>query len=296
MVIDDFHQPVMVEEVCQWLVTRPQGVYVDATVGGGGHALALTSRLPEGYLVGIDRDREALERARKVLELFRDRVTLVHGNFSHIGEVLSALNISRVTGILFDLGVSSWQLNEGGRGFSFAKEGPLDMRMDTTQSLDAYWVVNHYSEKELADLIFRYGEEKYARRIARAIVRERVKAPIRSTRELAELISRIVPKGGRIHPATRTFMALRIFVNRELEELFLALSQVPLLLERGGRVGVMSYHSLEDRIVKKFFRESPLLNVLTQKPLRPSKEEVKSNFRSRSARFRVAERNETGWA
>jgi len=291
MTAELLHRPVMLEEVCNWLITDPSGIYVDATLGGGGHALAILNRLEEtGKLLGIDRDRESLRVAGENLRSFSDRVILVHGPFSRIGEIFASLGIDRVSGMLFDLGVSSLHLDQAERGFSFEKDGPLDMRMDTTQKLDASWVVNHCSEKELADLIYHYGEERYARRIARAIVEGRKKERIESTRQLAQIVEMVVPRRGKIHPATRTFMALRIFVNRELEELTLALAQIPQFLQEKGRVVVLSYHSLEDRIVKRFFADCSELLVCTRKPLRPSKEEVARNPRARSARLRVAER------
>ncbi|MGQ9474462.1 MAG: 16S rRNA (cytosine(1402)-N(4))-methyltransferase RsmH, partial [Candidatus Caldatribacteriaceae bacterium] len=267
--------------------------YVDATVGGGGHALAILEKLQQtGHLVGIDRDKETLRKAENNLRDFAEQITLCHGPFSRMSDILTSLGIHKVRGILFDLGVSSFHLDQGERGFSFERNGPLDMRMDTTQDIDAFWVVNHFQEKYLAELIYRYGEEPFARQIARAIVRKRIEKPINSTRELAQIVEAIVPRRGKIHPATRTFMALRIFVNRELEELSQALLQIPDLLAKRGRVVVLSYHSLEDRMVKRFFRGCSKLLVLTKKPLRPREEEVRENPRSRSARLRVAERVE----
>ncbi|MGC8777253.1 MAG: 16S rRNA (cytosine(1402)-N(4))-methyltransferase RsmH [Candidatus Caldatribacteriaceae bacterium] len=291
MVISLLHRPVMVEEVCCWLITNPLGIYVDATLGCGGHALAILRQLQKGgKLIGIDRDPEALRKAGEVLREFTERVILVHSPFSSMSEVLGSLGVSEVSGILFDLGVSSLHLDQAERGFSFEKDGPLDMRMDTTQKMNASWVVNHFSERELADLIYQYGEERYARRIARAIVEKRKEEFINSTRQLAQIVEMVVPRREKIHPATRTFMALRIFVNRELEELTLVLSQVPRLLERGGRVAILSYHSLEDRIVKRFLKDCSELMACTKKPLRPSREEITRNPRARSARLRVAER------
>lgn len=284
-----FHEPVMVEEVCRFLL-RGDGVYVDATVGGGGHARALLERLgTSSILIGVDRDSEALKAAQENLQPFTSRVHLVQGRFSKLGDILSSLDIRRVRGILFDLGVSSWQLERGERGFSFERTGPLDMRMNASQKRTAFDLLHTLSERELADIFSRFGEERYARRIARAIVHHRQKGPITTTTELSDLITRIVPKG-RIHPATRVFMALRIAVNEELEELERALFQLPLLLEEGGRVAILSYHSLEDRLVKRFFRECSSLKVITKKPVIPSPEEVQRNPRARSARLRVAEK------
>lgn len=286
-----FHQPVMEKEVLYYLLWRKDGVYVDATVGGGGHALSLLSQLEEGaVLIGIDRDEEAIKMAEKTLQHSPLPVYLVRGNFSQIDQILLSLGTEQVSGILFDLGVSSWQLDEAERGFSFQKEGPLDMRMDLSQKQDAYQVVNKLSEKELADLIYYYGEERFSRKIAQAIVRERERKPIATTRELAQIIERVVPQREKIHPATRTFMALRIFVNEELKEIEEALEKVSPLVEEGGRVVVISYHSLEDRIVKSFFRHREEWEILTKKPVRPTPQEVKDNPRARSGRLRAARR------
>jgi len=284
-----FHEPVMVEEVCYFLL-RGEGVYVDATVGGGGHARAILERLgPSSMLVGIDRDEEALDVARKTLAPFASRVRLVHERFSRLRDVLALFGLQRVRGILFDLGVSSWQLERGERGFSFRREGPLDMRMDTSWGKTAFDLLHTLSEDELAELFFRFGEEQYARRIAQAIVRYRKKKPITTTTELSELVARVAPRR-RIHPATRVFLALRIVVNDELGELEQALVQLPELLEEGGRVVVLSYHSLEDRLVKRHFRQSSSLQEVTKKPVFPSPEEVRRNPRARSARLRAAEK------
>ncbi|HPU08747.1 MAG TPA: 16S rRNA (cytosine(1402)-N(4))-methyltransferase RsmH [Candidatus Atribacteria bacterium] len=286
-----FHQPVMEKEVLYYLLWRKDGVYVDATVGGGGHALSLLSQLEEGaVLIGIDRDEEAIKMAEKTLQHSPLPVYLVRGNFSQIDQILLSLGTEQVSGILFDLGVSSWQLDEAERGFSFQKEGPLDMRMDLSQKQDAYQVVNKLSEKELADLIYYYGEERFSRKIAQAIVRERERKPIATTRELAQIIERVVPQREKIHPATRTFMALRIFVNEELKEIEEALEKVSSMVEEGGRVVVISYHSLEDRIVKNFFRHREEWEILTKKPVRPTPQEVKDNPRARSGRLRAAKR------
>ncbi len=286
-----FHQPVMEKEVLYYLLWRKDGVYVDATVGGGGHALSLLSQLEEGaVLIGIDRDEEAIKMAEKTLQHSPLPVYLVRGNFSQIDQILLSLGTEQVSGILFDLGVSSWQLDEAERGFSFQKEGPLDMRMDLSQKQDAYQVVNKLSEKELADLIYYYGEERFSRKIAQAIVRERERKPIATTRELAQIIERVVPQREKIHPATRTFMALRIFVNEELKEIEEALEKVSSMVEEGGRVVVISYHSLEDRIVKSFFRHREEWEILTKKPVRPTPQEVKDNPRARSGRLRAAKR------
>lgn len=286
-----FHQPVMEKEVLSYLVGRKDGVYVDATVGGGGHALSLLGQLEKGaVLVGIDRDEQAIKAAKETLQHSPFSVYLVRGNFSQIDQILFSLGIEQVSGILFDLGVSSWQLDEASRGFSFQREGPLDMRMDLSQRRDAYQVVNKLSEKELADLIYYYGGERFSRRIARAIVKERERKPIATTRELAQIIEKVVPRREKIHPATRTFMALRIAVNEELKEIEGALEKVSSVVEEGGRVVVISYHSVEDRIVKKFFQRGEEWEILTRKPVRPTPQEVSDNPRARSGRLRAAKR------
>jgi len=279
--------------VLQWLRPTPGGVYVDATVGAGGHAERLLEASgPSGTVVGIDRDPEALEVARHRLARFGGRVQLVHGNFAALKTLLHGLGLREVDGVLFDLGVSSLQLQRPERGFSFHFPGPLDMRMDPGQPQTAADLVNRLSEAELADLLRRYGEEPFARRIARSIVRRR---PLRTTTELVEAVQAAVPRSRwprRLHVATRTFQALRIATNRELECLEEALGQVPEVLRPGGRAVVISFHSLEDRLVKRAFQSDPRLRPLTRKPVRPDAEEVRANPRARSARLRVAERVE----
>jgi 16S rRNA (cytosine1402-N4)-methyltransferase len=285
--------PVLVDAVLRWLEPRPGGVYVDATVGGGGHAeRILEASAPTGRLVGIDRDPHALEAARKRLSRFAGRVQLVHGNFADLQALLKELAVPVADGVLFDLGLSGLQLQRPERGFSFQVEGPLDMRMDPTQPQTAADLVNRLSEQELADLLRRYGEEPFARRIARSIVRRR---PLRTTTDLVEAVQAAVPRSRwprRTHVATRTFQALRIATNRELEALQAALAQVPEVLRPGGRVVVIAFHSLEDRLVKQAFRADPRLRPLLRKPVRPTPEEVFANPRARSARLRAAERVE----
>lgn len=285
------HTPVLLSEVLRWLDPRPGGVYVDATVGTGGHAEAILERLgPGGLLIGLDRDPEACAFARTRLIRFGDAVRIVQANFEELRAVLAALGIERVDGVLMDLGVSSLQLERPERGFSFHISGPLDMRMDPSIPTTAADLINRLSEPELAALISRYGEERFARRIAREIVRRR---PLATTEELREAVARAVPRRawpGRIHVATRTFQALRIAVNRELEALERALPQAADVLAPLGRLVVIAFHSLEDRIVKRFLRSEPRLRVLTPKPVRPSPEEVRANPRARSARLRAAER------
>ena len=288
-----------------FLAVRPGGVYIDGTVGGGGHAEAiLESSAPDGRLLGLDRDPGALEAAGERLARFGGRAVLRHGSFARLAAL--AEGFAPADGVLLDLGLSSLQLADPARGFAFSREGPLDMRFDpTAPGPTAADLVNGLPVKELAALLYRYGEERQAGRIAEAIVAAR---PLETTRQLAEVIERAVGRRGRIHPATRTFQALRIAVNKELEALEAALPQAVDLLRPGGRLVVISFHSLEDRIVKRFLRresrdcicppETPVctcghtaqLRLLTRKPVRPDPEEVERNPRARSARLRAAER------
>ncbi len=288
------HIPVLLAEVLEWLAIRPEGTYVDATVGLGGHAAAIAERLVTGRLIGIDRDQAALAVARERLAGFGRRVDLMHGTFSSIGEIARRLNI-KADGVLADLGVSSMQLDEPERGFSFRGAGPLDMRMDRT-SRDSSGpaveeIVNRWPERQLAGLLYRFGEEHDSRRIARAIVRSR---PIRDTEHLATVVAGALKRGRqKLHPATKTFLALRIAVNRELEELEQFLEQAPATLNPHGRLVVLSYHSLEDRAVKQAFRRydrAGVLRALTKKVIVPSAAEQAANPRSRSAKMRVAEK------
>ncbi len=281
------------------LAPRPAGRYLDATVGGGGHALAvLQAAQPGGRLLGIDADPAALAATAARLHAagLTEQVVLCHGSFADLATLAATAGFSTFDGILFDLGVSSYQLDTPERGFSFAADGPLDMRLDPTQGLTAADMVNRLSERELADIIFLYGEEHAARRIARAIVEHRRTQPFHRTAELAEVVVRAVGgRHSRIHPATRTFQALRIAVNHELDRLQTALPQAVELLAPGGRLAVISFHSLEDRIVKQFLRaeasgETPRLTILTKKPVVPTAAEVASNPRARSAKLRVATR------
>jgi len=287
-----YHQPVMVAEVIQYLITDPKGVYVDATVGGGGHAKAILEKITQqAVLIGIDRDREAIDAAGQVLADFGSRVKLVHGSFSAIAEILHQEEVVTIHGVLFDLGVSSRQLDIPERGFSFSQDGPLDMRMNQSQKMDACQVVNTFSEKELADIFFYYGEERKSRKIARSIVNSRQRKPITTTKELEKIIWNCNPgRRGGIHPATRVFMALRIYINHELDELPKALESVLQFMKEGARLVVLSYHSLEDRIVKNFFRNNDQLAVINRKPMTPSLQEIQVNPRARSARMRVAQK------
>jgi 16S rRNA (cytosine1402-N4)-methyltransferase len=302
------HEPVLLREVVEALAVRPGGRYVDCTLGGGGHAEAiLEAASPDGELLGIDLDPEALAAARQRLATFTERVTFVEGNFSQVGDFCRERGFAPVQGILFDLGLSSLQLEEESRGFSFQREGPLDMRFSPRQELTAADIVNTYSEEDLADLLWRYGEERQSRRIARRLIEER---PFRTTTQLAKAVEQAVGRRARgvIHPATRTFQALRIAVNQELLHLGDALLQAHGLLGFGARLVVISYHSLEDRIVKNFLtREArdcvcppgvpvcvcghrATLRLVARGVVRPSAAEVAANPRARSARLRVAER------
>ena len=276
-------------------VAAPGGRYIDGTVGGGGHAAAiLEASSPDGRLLGIDCDPAALAAAAARLAPYGDRVTLVRGSFREIGQLAATSGFAQVEGVVLDLGVSSYQLDTPERGFSFQAHAPLDMRLDPDAPVTAAHLVNNLPEQELADLIFRYGEERGSRRIARAIVEARQRKPVTTTDELAAIVSRALGgQRGRIHPATRTFQALRIAVNDELASLEAALPQVIDLLAPGGRMAIIAFHSLEDRIVKHTLRaeaQAGRLRIITRKPVEASVEEQRTNPRSRSARLRVAER------
>jgi 16S rRNA (cytosine1402-N4)-methyltransferase len=287
------HTPVLVEETIHWLAIKPDGLYVDATVGLGGHAIEIVRRLGAGgQFVGLDRDAAALQIARARLAEFGDKVTLVHANFSQIGEVFAERRLRPADGVLADLGVSSMQLDTGERGFSFRERGPLDMRMDRDMEETADDIVNTVEEKALADLLYQLGEERDSRRIARSIVRAR---PIRDTEHLATVVAGARKVRGRqkLHPATKTFLALRIAVNREMEELGQFLSRVPATLSQGGRWVMLSYHSLEDRPVKQSFQRlarEGTLKILTKKVIQASDAEIAANPRARSVKMRVAEK------
>jgi 16S rRNA (cytosine1402-N4)-methyltransferase len=293
------HSPVLVKEVVSWLLPGAVSCICDATVGHGGHAEALLDRMANGQtLIGIDRDEEALVVCRNRLLRFGERVILIKGLSVDLPLYLQGTAFSRPDGVLFDLGVSSRQLDDPKRGFSFQMDGPLDMRMDQSSGQTAADLVNSLPETDLADLIYQYGEERFSRRIARAIVRSRAGRSLMTTRDLVSVIQDAVPSAyrrGRIHCATRTFQALRIAVNREIETLEPALRGAVEVLRPGGRIAVISFHSLEDRIVKHTFRalsqeEDATLTVLTKKPQLPSEEESRINPRARSAKLRVAER------
>jgi 16S rRNA (cytosine1402-N4)-methyltransferase len=287
------HTPVLLDEVLEWLQIKPEGIYIDATLGAGGHSAAIASRLSSGKLISLDRDAQALELARERLKEWSARVTLVQSAFSKIAEVAQELGIPPVDGVLADLGVSSMQLDQGARGFSFREAAALDMRMDAVNDeLTADEIVNRWSEKEIADLLYREADEHDSRRIAKAIVRAR---PLRDTAHLATTVAGARKQWGRqrLHPATKTFLALRIAVNREMEELGQFLSRTPATMNSGGRWVVLSYHSREDRLVKHAFQEGEragTLRVLTRHVIPPSEEEMARNPRSRSAKLRCAEK------
>jgi 16S rRNA (cytosine1402-N4)-methyltransferase len=306
-----YHESVMRNEVLHYLNVHMEGVIVDGTLGDGGHTeFILKNTAPEIRVLAIDRDSSAIERASERLSPFRDRVTLAHGNLGDIKELAAENGITSLVGLLMDLGVSSPQLDTAGRGFSIQHDGPLDMRMDSSQKTSAADLLIKLSDAELASIIKDYGEERYAKRVVRAIRREQEEQPITTTGQLSRIVARVVKSSrhSRIHPATRTFQALRIAVNDELEQLKTALAGMMGLLHSTARVAVISFHSLEDRIVKTFFRDEekgcscppkipicvcgrmPALKILTRKPLVPSEEEVAQNPRSCSAKLRVAER------
>jgi 16S rRNA (cytosine1402-N4)-methyltransferase len=286
------HQPVLPEEVLAGLEVQPGQTVVDGTLGGGGHTRLLAERVGDaGQVISLDRDPAALQRAETILRGLP--VKLVHSNFCDLPEVLQQIGIGQVDAILLDLGMSSDQLSDATRGFSFAAEGPLDLRFDPTEGEPAWRLVNRLSAERLADVLFLYGEERFSRRIARAIVERRKDNPIRTAGELAELVRRAIPRTAqpsRIDPATRTFQALRIAVNEELKSLEVALRRFPECVRVGGRLAVISFHSLEDRRVKEAFRDNPRWQPLTRKPIQATEAEIAQNPRSRSAKLRVGAR------
>lgn len=313
MVFTEFsHVSVLAEQCIQALAVKPGGIYVDATTGGGGHSLRIAEKLgPQGRLVCIDRDSEALAAAQKRLAAYLDRISFVKSNFAQIGQVLDGLGLAGADGVLFDLGVSSYQLDNSQRGFSYMVDAPLDMRMDRQQVLDARQVVNTYSQQQLRQLLWDYGEERYSGRIAAAIVRRREQKPIETTLELAEVIRGAIPPQGlreKQHPAKRSFQAIRIEVNGELKAVEQAVQDGIGLLNPGGRITVISFHSLEDRIVKQVFAQKakgcicppefpvcvcgrkPEIKPLHRGVILPSPEEMETNPRARSAKLRAAEK------
>jgi 16S rRNA (cytosine1402-N4)-methyltransferase len=302
----EYHKPVLVQKVLEYLITKKDGVYVDATLGGGGHSgKILEILLPTGVLIGIDADEDAINFSKK---RFGDKVCFIHGNFSHLSQLLSDIHISKVDGILFDLGISSYQIDVPEKGFSFRNEGYLDLRFDKRQSLDARTVINTYDEKRLVEIFFRYGEEKYSRRIANKIVTERTHENISQTSELVQVIRSVVGERFLNKTLARIFQAIRIEVNQELTALEAALTDAVKILNPGGRLVVISYHSLEDRIIKEIFKKNsiseipsgnklvpnfkviPEIKILTKKPILPDEEELITNPRSRSAKLRSVEK------
>lgn len=306
------HKSIMLEEVIESLAIKPNGIYVDGTLGGAGHSSEIAKRLgPEGRLIGIDQDGEAIAAATKRLEPYRDRVTIVRSNYAQMCQVLKELGISKVDGILLDLGVSSYQLDEASRGFTYREDVPLDMRMDQRNPKTAADIVNEYSEMELYRMIRDYGEDRFAKNIAKHIVRAREKKPIETTGELCEIIKAAIPakmRAGTGHPAKQTFQALRIELNHELDVLTQSIDGMIDRLAPGGRLCIITFHSLEDRIVKTRFRtnENPCIcppgfpvcvcgriskgKVITRKPIIPSEQEMEENSRSKSAKLRVFEK------
>ncbi len=305
------HIPVLFGECMEGLNIKPDGIYVDGTLGRGGHSEGIAERLTGGRLFCIDRDMRAIEEAEERLRHYRDRITFIHGNFGRLGELLDSAGVKKADGMLFDLGVSSPQLDDASRGFSYMNDAPLDMRMDKDSELTAWEVVNRWPEAEIKRILFQYGEERYGARIASAIVKKREKAAIGSTLELVDVIKSAMPPQAlreKQHPAKRSFQAIRIAVNDELTEISDMLSQAADRLNPGGRLAVISFHSLEDRIVKNAIHsrengctcppEFPVcvcgfkrtLKSVTRKPVTPGEKELSENPRSRSAKLRIAER------
>ena len=288
------HIAVLSREVCDNLIGTGCKVFVDATVGGAGHSIGLLERYRQLHIIGIDRDKEALDRAEVTLKGYSDRVTLLRGNFRDLRQILGGIGVTSMDGILFDLGISSYQL-AAGRGFSFNDDEGLDMRMDTRDVLTAYEIVNSFRQDEIARILYEYGEEWQSRRIAKAIFENRKKGRIRTARELAAIVASVKRKTGKIHPATKTFQALRIAVNDELGSLSEGMDTAVQLLTPGGRIGIITFHSLEDRMVKHFIRDASAkgsLRAINKKPVLPAEEEIRENTRARSAKLRVAEKTE----
>lgn len=305
------HEPVLLQETIQALNLKAGETYVDCTLGGAGHSLGMLAQEPTIKLIGIDQDAAALERAKYRLTAYIPQVTLVRDNFRNLRAILQGMNITEVAGILMDIGVSSPQLDDGERGFSYHQDARLDMRMDQSSTLDAWSIVNTYSQKELAEIVSKYGEERWAARIAQFIVAEREEHSVDTTGDLVTVIKKAIPAGARAggpHPARRTFQALRIAVNDELGALQGALEQAVEVLKPGGRLAVISFHSLEDRIVKEYFQEllgrctcppdlpicicqrEPVARLVNRKPIEASPREVESNARARSAKLRIVEK------
>ena len=305
------HISVLLNECIEGLNIRPDGIYVDGTLGGAGHSFQIAARLKDGKLIGIDRDHVALKAAGERLSVYGERVQLVHSNFCHMAQVLKELNIQGVDGILLDLGVSSPQLDDGQRGFSYMVDAPLDMRMNSADSLSAHTVVNTWSQEELKRILYNYGEERYAPQIAAAICRKRAEKPIETTLELVEIIKNAMPPAAlreKQHPAKRSFQAIRIAVNDELGAVEQIMADAVELLNPGGRLCIITFHSLEDRIVKLGMQDAakgctcppnfpvcvcgkkPKVKLITKKPIVASDEELEENPRSRSAKLRICEK------
>jgi len=305
------HYSVMLSETVDALNVKDGGIYADGTLGGGGHSFEILSRGKDISLIGIDQDTDAISAAKKRLAQFGGKVTYVNDNFKNISNILDKLEIPEIDGMVIDLGVSSYQLDNEERGFSYMKSAPLDMRMNQSAPFSAYNVVNEYTEEQLTDIFYRYGEENWSKRVAQFIVERRKEAPIETTGELSEIIKAAIPKNARkdeIHPEKRIFQAIRIEVNGELEILKDAVSDIIKRLKKGGRLSVITFHSLEDRIVKQVFQElakgctcppnfpvcvcgkKPEIKVITRKPILPSGDELSENSRSKSAKLRVAEK------
>lgn len=305
------HTPVMLDEVIDGLKIKKDGIYVDCTLGGAGHSLEIVKRLDEGKLIGIDQDIDAINVAREVLKEYENKVYIVNDNFKNAKKILGELDIKKVDGILLDLGVSSYQLDKGERGFSYNQDAILDMRMDKDSDITAWNVINEYSQKDLEKIIWEYGEERWAKRISEFIIAEREHKPIDTTLDLVSIIKKAIPKGARStghHPAKKTFQAIRIEVNDELNILKEAINNLCSVLKPKGRICIIAFHSLEDRIVKNTFKELnqdcicppniPIcicdkekeLDIITKKPIIPTKEELNLNPRSRSAKLRIGEK------
>ncbi|GAB6109327.1 16S rRNA (cytosine(1402)-N(4))-methyltransferase RsmH [Fusibacter bizertensis] len=305
------HVSVLLKECIEGLNIKPNGIYVDGTLGGGGHSFKILQLLDKGTLIGVDQDTDALAAATEKLKIFEGKFIPYHSNFSKIAQVLDDLNISKIDGLLLDLGVSSFQLDEAERGFSYMNDGKLDMRMNQNDAFTAYDVVNNYSEQQLTTIISDYGEENWANRIAKFIIEERAKKPIETTFELVDVIKKAIPAGARKdgpHPAKRTFQAIRIEVNNELKIIEQTIESAVEYMNKGGRVAIITFHSLEDRIVKNAFKKlaqgctcppefpvcicggKPIVKIITKKPILPSDQEIESNPRARSAKLRVAEK------
>ena len=284
----------MLNEIDQYLITKGTGYYVDCTFGGGGHSLYILNKYKDINIIAFDQDTDSLKRFNENPELikFKDRIIFCHDNFRNIEKNLKNLNISKINGLLADLGVSSKQLDDKTRGFSFNSDDFLDMRMNKEQDLTAYEIVNTFNKEKLQDIFFKYGEESFSKQIAQKIVEERVKGNIKTCNQLQDIICKVKWAKGKINPATKVFQALRIYVNDELGSLQDLLNSVPNVLDTGARAAILTYHSLEDRIVKRNFKENKSLTVINKKVITATEEEIKNNPRSRSAKLRVAEKED----